>query len=293
MSCDTRGTTDVDLICLGSKAPSRSTPLRPGGRRAQPRTADVGAPGEGRSRPETPSPSGAAIVATRKTYHAFISYSRASDGKLAPALHRALHVLARPWYRFRLIHVFRDQANLSANPALWGSIEVALADSDYFLLMASPEAAHSKWVQQEVRWWLANRPIGKLFIVLTDGEAEWSDAANDFDWSRTSALPEALRGRFAQEPLWVDLRWAKGREQLSLRHSQFRDAVLDIGAPLLGKPKDELDGEDVRRYRGARRLAEIGDRGARDPVGDLARRVVALPGRAQRRGRERDQGLEQ
>jgi WD40 repeat protein len=207
--------------------------------------------------PATPPRGDAAAEATSKKYNGFISYSRAADGQLAPALQSALHALARPWYRFRLIHVFRDQANLSANPALWGSIEAALAESEYFLLLASPEAAQSKWVRQEVRWWLANRPIDKLFIVLTEGEAVWSDAANDFDWGRTTALPEELRGRFKQEPLYVDLRWAKGREHLSLRNSQFRAAVLDIGAPLLGKNKDELDGEDVRRYRSARRLAEF------------------------------------
>ena len=145
--------------------------------------------------------------------------------------------------------------SFSANPELWGSIEAALADSEYFLLMASPEAARSKWVQQEVRWWLANRPLSKLLIILTDGEARWDAARNDFDWTCTSALPPDLRGRFEQEPLWVDLRWAKGQDQLSLHHSQFRAAVLDLAAPLLGKPKDELDGEDVRRYRSAWRLA--------------------------------------
>jgi hypothetical protein len=52
-------------------------------------------------------------------YQGFLSYSHAADGKLAPALQRALHNLARPWYRFRLIHVFRDKESLSANPELW------------------------------------------------------------------------------------------------------------------------------------------------------------------------------
>jgi hypothetical protein len=75
-------------------------------------------------------------------YHGFISYSHAADGKLAPALQRALHKLAKPWYSFRLIHVFRDQSSLSANPALWASIETALSESEYFLLMASPIAAN-------------------------------------------------------------------------------------------------------------------------------------------------------
>src|ERR1700757_2734365 len=99
-------------------------------------------------------------------YQGFLSYNHAADRKLAPALHSALHTLARPWYRFRLIHVFRDQTSLSANPELWGSIEAALADSEYFILLASPEAARSKWVKQEVGWWLANRSVTKLLIVL-------------------------------------------------------------------------------------------------------------------------------
>jgi len=190
-------------------------------------------------------------------YHGFLSYSRAADGKLAAALHSALHRLAKPWYRFRRIHIFRDLASLSLDPSLWGAIEAALASSEYFLLMASPEAARSRWVRQEVNWWVANRSANKLFIVLTDGTAQWDDAANDFDWSRTTALPQELRGRFSHEPLYVDLRWAKAEGQLSVDHPRFRDAVVDIGASLLGIPKDELDGEDVRQHQRARQLIGV------------------------------------
>src|SRR5262249_55713496 len=187
-------------------------------------------------------------------YHGFLSYSHAADRKLAPALHGALHRLAKPWYRLRRIHIFRDQDSLSTDPSLWGAIEAALASSEYFLLMASPDAARSRWVRQEVSWWLANRSVDKLVIILTDGTAEWDDAANDFDWSRTTALPQELRARFQQEPLYVDLRGAKADGQLSADHPRFRDAVVNIGASLLGIPKDELDGEDVRQHRRARQL---------------------------------------
>jgi WD40 repeat protein len=191
-------------------------------------------------------------------YQGFISYSHSADGRLAPAVQQALHKLAKPWYRLRLIHVFRDQTSLSANPALWPAIERALAESEYFLLMASPEAANSNWVRQEINWWLTNRPINRLLIILTDGEAKWADTERDFDWKATTALPNNLRGRFSDEPLYVDFRWARDQDHLSLRHSQFRAAILDIAAPLHGKPKDELDGEDVRQYRRARLLARSG-----------------------------------
>ena len=189
------------------------------------------------------------------TYSAFISYSHAADGKLAPALQFALHRFAKPWYRLRALRVFRDKASLSANPALWPSIERALAESGHFLLMASPEAARSPWVQQEIDWWLKNRSVENLLIMLTDGEIAWDGMVGDFDWNRTTALPNGLAKRFVHEPLYVDLRWAKTEDNISLRHSQFRAAVLDIAAPLHGKAKDSLDGEDVREYRKTRRLA--------------------------------------
>ncbi len=188
-------------------------------------------------------------------YDAFLSYSHAADDALAPALQSALHRLARPWNRIRALHVFRDKTSLAASPELWPSIVTALAASEHFLLMASPAAAASRWVQREIAWWLDNRLPQKMLILLTDGELVWDEAAGDFDWSRSNALPASLRGRFASEPLWVDLRWVRSGEVLDLRHATFRLAVLDIAAPLHGRSKDELDGDDVRRFTSARRLA--------------------------------------
>ena len=86
-------------------------------------------------------------------YHAFISYSHAADGKLAPALQKGLQRFAKPWYRPRALRVFRDEASLSANPHLWGSIEQALNDSQHFILLASPDAAGSVWVGREAERW--------------------------------------------------------------------------------------------------------------------------------------------
>ncbi|MGH8772588.1 MAG: hypothetical protein ACREV2_15650 [Burkholderiales bacterium] len=152
--------------------------------------------------------------------------------------------------------MFRDKTGLAATPELWASIEQALAESEYFLLLASPAAAASPWVQREVSWWLAKRrSVDQLFIVLTDGDLVCGES--DFGWQRTTALPGNLRGQFKQEPLYVDLKWAKESDDLSLRHSQFRAALLDLAAPLHGKAKDELDGEDVRHCREMRRMRSI------------------------------------
>jgi WD40 repeat protein len=190
-------------------------------------------------------------------FKAFISYSHGADGKLAPAVQRALHRIAKPWYRLRTMRVFRDQTNLAASPGLWSSIEDALNQAEYFIYLASPQAAKSTWVQKEIEWWLSNRSAGKLLIVLTDGELAWSASAGDWEWEKSPSWPAAVKRAFGEEPLYTDLRWARKEEQLSPRHSQFRAAILDLAATLLGRPKDELDGDDVRQYRRTRRIAGL------------------------------------
>ena len=190
-------------------------------------------------------------------YDAFISYSHAADGALAPSLQRCLHRLAKPWYRVRALHVFRDQSDLSANPDLWASIEQALSRSRFMIFMASPEAAASRWSAREVAFWRERRGPETFLIVLTSGTIVWDRANHDFDWERTTALPAGLKGWFASEPLWVSLSWARDEEQLSPKHVRFRDSVASLAAPVHGLSKDELDSEDVRQHRVAVRLRRL------------------------------------
>lgn len=187
------------------------------------------------------------------SFNGFISYSHAADGRLAPAVQRGLHRLAKPWHRRRALWIFRDQTGLSVTPALWTSIQTALDKSEYFVLMASPEAAQSPWVNREIEHWVANKPLDHILPVVTDGDWRWDPAAKDFDADSTS-VPPALRGVFAEEPLYLDLRWARDDQHLSLRHSRFRDAIAQLAAPMHGVSKDDLEGEDVRQHRRAGRL---------------------------------------
>src|SRR6266508_2366129 len=196
-----------------------------------------------------------AKTSSAPAYDAFISYSRALDGRLAPALQSALHRFTKPWYRVRVLRVFRDDASLSANPGLWSSIEQALASSRFFVLFASPEAARSKWVTREVKYWCQHKSARNVLLALTDGKLVWDETVGDFDWDRTTALPSALAGVFDDEPRYVDLRWARTAEHLSLDDPRFRDRVADLAAPLHGRAKDELFGEDVRQHRRTVRLA--------------------------------------
>jgi WD40 repeat protein len=190
-------------------------------------------------------------------YDAFVSYSHAADGQLAPALQAGLQSLGKPWYRRRVLRVFRDKTSLSASPELWPSIERALAASRYFVLLASPEAAASRWVDQEVRWWLEHRSPATMLIGLTGGDLAWDDARGAFDQALSTALPPAALGWSGKEPLWVDLRWVRETRHVSLRDPRFREVVADLAAPVRGLPKDELVGEDVRQHRRTVRLVRL------------------------------------
>ena len=197
--------------------------------------------------PKIPAPSTGAT-----SYDAFVSYSHAADGRLAPALQAGLQSLAKPWYRRRALRVFRDKSSLSASPELWPAIEGALSQAGHFVLVASPEAAASRWVDQEVRWWREHRSHETVLIALTDDELRWDDERGDFD--AAAPIPPALRGWFPREPLWVDLRWARGEQHVSMRNPRFRDCVGELAAPLHGLPKDELIGEDISQHRRTLRL---------------------------------------
>jgi len=189
-------------------------------------------------------------------YKAFISYSHAADGKLAPAIQRGLERFTRSWYQTSAMRVFRDETNLSASPGLWSSIEAALGDSDFFLLLVSPQAAASKWVSKEVGYWLDHRSAETLLLICTEGVIVWDAERGGFSWSST--IPEKLRAAYREEPNWVDLRWAKNESALSLDNPKFLDKVADLVATLLRRNKDELVGDNVHQQKRARRLTASG-----------------------------------
>ncbi len=190
-------------------------------------------------------------------YDAFISYSHAVDGQLAPALQLGLQRFAKPWYQRRALRVFRDEASLAADPGLWTAIRAALQQSNFFILLASPEAARSKWVAKEADFWCTHKSPSTLLIALTDGSIAWDETRSDFDWAHSNAVPETLRARVPEEPRWIDLRWVRQHEDVSLRHPRFRESVAELAAPIHGRPKDDLVGDDVRQHRRTVRLARL------------------------------------
>jgi hypothetical protein len=102
--------------------------------------------------------------------------------------------------RQQSLRVYRDETNLAASNSITEALKKALNQSDHLILLATPAAAQSKWVNQEVTHWIASKGATNLLIVLADGNISWSDSENDFDWLQTNALPRAIMGAFNSEP---------------------------------------------------------------------------------------------
>lgn len=188
-----------------------------------------------------------------KSYDAFISYAHETDAVFAPALQRGLQHLGKPWNRRRAMEVFLDETSLAASPGLWPSIQAALDASRWFVVLASPEAAGSPWVCQEIRHWVSRNRADHLLIVLTKGGLSWDRARGELSPDSTAWSPE-LRGVFPAEPKYVDMAWARADAGLNLRNAGFRDQVATLAAAIREIPKEEIEGEDVRQQLRTRRV---------------------------------------
>ncbi|MFD9704496.1 toll/interleukin-1 receptor domain-containing protein [Lentzea sp. NPDC059081] len=138
-------------------------------------------------------------------YNAFISYNQGQDLRFAAALQAGLTRFAVPWWKSSDLRICLDRTDLAQSSALWPSIEKKLAASDWLVLLASPGAARSRWVDREIEWWLANRSPERLLIVWTDGALVWNGSEYDAT-VRGNALPPRLAQVFSDEPNVLDLR---------------------------------------------------------------------------------------
>ena len=99
---------------------------------------------------------------------------------------------------------------------------------------------------QGVQWWRDHREADTLLIVVTDGKIAWNAQSGDFDWQQTTCLPTAMQGFDCEEPLYVDICWAKRRGLLRFRDRRFREAMLMLLAAMTGRAKVEIESEDIR-----------------------------------------------
>ena len=191
---------------------------------------------------------------TENGFKAFISYNHASDREFAPTLRHNLMTINKPWFRRRAMRVFLDEATMPASPGLWSEVQRALDESEYFILLASPKAAQSTWIAREVTYWLQTKSVDNLLIVVTNGTAVWDPTTGDFNWPASTALPDVLRTKFAEEPLLVDLRWDRtSQDSDASRAAKAHRGAARLAARLHNLPLDELLGADIQQHRKTRR----------------------------------------
>jgi tetratricopeptide (TPR) repeat protein len=176
----------------------------------------------------------------RQRYKAFISYSH-HDRQAAEWLHRALETYRAPprlssksgaSIAGGLRPIFRDRDELSAAADLGETIRDALNHSDALIVLCSPTAAESRWVDQELAYFLQSRGHGAVICVITPSTPASAQLPQIMPPALLAALPEGV------EPLAVDLRADADGKRL---------ARLKIAARLLDVSLDQLVQRDARR----------------------------------------------
>ena len=188
----------------------------------------------------------------QERYEAFISYC-STDRVIAEAIDATAEGFGKSWLGRRQLRVVRDTTTLPVTSALWSAIERLLEGSRFFVIVASPAAAASDWVNREAEWWLRHRSRERILIVLVGGELRWDPEARAFLDGASAPLPPTLLTCFVEEPKYLDLRWAGTAAAPLARNERFLDAIAELAAPMLGISKDEVLGTHRRERR--RRLS--------------------------------------
>lgn len=189
-------------------------------------------------------------------HDAFISYSRGASASLAAGLQRGIERYAKPWNRLRAARVFRDDSSMSANPGLWSAIKGGMESSEWFILLATPEAASSEYVAREVSWWVGERGVARILLVKGSGEIFWDPERSEFSVGGASAIPASLADAYQEEPRWVDMSWY--RDDTDRSDPRFEGAVADLSSAIRGIDRDDLVGENVREAKKLRRVTRLG-----------------------------------
>jgi tetratricopeptide (TPR) repeat protein len=136
----------------------------------------------------------------------------------------------------RLAPVFRDRDELPSAASLSSKVEDALAQSANLVVICSPHAAQSRWVNEEIETFQRLGRGDRIFCLIVDGEpgaSAWAGREHD------ECLPSALRKELA-EPVAADARPGKdGRS----------NARTKLVAGLLGVDLDDLRHRERRRRR--------------------------------------------
>ena len=203
---------------------------------------------------------GAAVTDSYR-YWAFISYSHA-DARWADWLHRSLERYRIPQRLVgrqtptgtipkKLFPVFRDRDELAGSSELGRSLQEALRQSRFQIVIASPNAARSRWVNEEIKYFKSLGRSSRVLALIVDGEPNASDKGQP----ELECFPEALRFQLGADGALTTL----PAEQVAADarpHADGRgNALLKLLAGIFGVGFDELRQRELQARN--RRLAAL------------------------------------
>lgn len=158
-------------------------------------------------------------------FKAFLSYSH-NDERWAERLHKQLEHYRIPKSlragQAGLGAIFRDKDELSAASELDASIKNALQASESLIVLCSPHAVSSQWVDKEIAYFKSLGRENRIFTVMLSGEPNAHKRGFD---AAEECLPKSLRYEMTEtgeiiaeraEPLATDLRPKGDGEKLGL-----------------------------------------------------------------------------
>jgi WD40 repeat protein len=199
----------------------------------------------------------ARIKKSRYSYWAFVSYSH-RDEKMGAWLHRSLEKFRVPKPLVgrkhsdtviprRFFPIFRDRDELPTAASLGKQINQALRESRFLIVVCSPNAAKSQWVNEEIKYFKSLGREDRVMCFIVDGEPNAPTGQGQQD---KECFPPAIRfqvdknGKLlktAANPIAADAR--RGRDGR-------RNAFLKLIAGIIGVGFNKLKRrESERRFR--------------------------------------------
>lgn len=185
-------------------------------------------------------------------YKAFLSYSH-KDQKVAQWLHKRLERYRLPQHLFSEVsnhieasgslgRIFRDRDELPVADDLTAEVRKALASSEFMIVLCSPNAAASRWVNKEVIEFKRLRGEANVLPIVIDGiplANEADNASECFPPGLKFKLgPDGTLSKVLAEPIAADIRKkADGKIR----------AVQKLIAGLLGLGLDRLVERELQR----------------------------------------------
>ncbi len=211
----------------------------------------------------------ASKVMLRKEFWCFISYRHSNNKdpgrQWATWLHQAIENYEVPKELVgeendrgekipeSIFPVFRDEDDLSASPQLSESIESVLLRSRFLVVLCSPQAVASPWVEKEIlRFKQAGKQLRVLAAIIEGNPNGSTDPAAPVDEAECFPLPLRFQlgaeGQIGQEPeqvIAVDFRLPDGGQGWTTP-AAYREVLVASGVPLAAM-NDRIAAYEERR----------------------------------------------